>query len=82
MFLNHQFELYSQNGQLNHEIFVSLMKSTTGQVSKKHLKNYTNNKQNMSFDEFSSIYRAILNLQKHQSEALTILFNQSISGGR
>ncbi len=32
----------------------------------------------VSFDDFSSIYRALLNQQKLQSEALTEVFNQSL----
>lgn len=80
MFLSHQFQLYSQNGNLSRDVCTALMKSISGHISSKDIKNYLN-KSSMVEDDFRAIYRALLNLQKFQSEALTEVFNRSLSQG-
>lgn len=40
MFLDHEFETYSQKDLLGKDVYIALMKSITGQISSKNLKNY------------------------------------------
>lgn len=80
MFLSTQFHLYSHNGNLSRDVCTALMKSISGRISSKDIKNYLN-KSSMSEGDFRAIYRALLNLQKFQSEALTEVFNKSLSQG-
>ena len=67
----------SDHDYIKKDDFINFMKSLSGQISSKDIKNYLNKSQ-VPFKDFEAIYCALLNLQKQQSEALTEVFNKSL----
>ena len=72
-FLNQEFDNYSidQGDSISKDVFTSLMKSISGQVSGKEINNYMDKKK-LNLEEFKAIYRALLNLQKYQRCSLIV----------
>ena len=75
-FLNQEFDNYSidQGDSISKDVFTSLMKSISGQVSGKEINNYMDKKK-LNLEEFKAIYRALLNLQKYQRWSSVTLLN-------
>ena len=55
----------------------TLMKSISGQVSSKHIKNLLN-KEELNLEKFKDVYKSLLNLQKSQ---MNEVYRQSLEGG-
>ena len=55
----------------------TLMKSISGQVSSKHIKNLLN-KEELNIEKFKDVYKSLLNLQKSQ---MNEVYRQSLEGG-
>ena len=70
-------EWIEKNKKMSRDHVSTLMKSISGQVSSKHIKNLLN-REDVTLDKFTDIYKSLLNLQKSQ---MNEVFRQSLEGG-
>ena len=71
-----------ENNFVKKDAFIKFMKTLSGNVTNKVIKHYLDddkNKKQVSIEDFKDVYRALLNEQEYQSEALTSDFNKSLS---
>ena len=70
-------EWIEKNKKMSRDHVSTFMKSISGQVSSKHIKNLLN-REDVTLDKFTDIYKSLLNLQKSQ---MNEVFRQSLEGG-
>lgn len=70
-------EWIEKNKKMSRDHVSTFMKSISGQVSSKHIKNLLN-REDVTLDKFKDIYKSILNVQKSQ---MNEVFRQSLEGG-